>query len=62
MFTSLMDNKILSQWEEPDPSLKLFDARIRDLKDSAHGGEDQPRIITYNPCGTIEETGKHNTH
>ncbi|GFR82162.1 DENN domain-containing protein 5A [Elysia marginata] len=52
MFTTLMDNKIVSQWEEADPGLRLFDARIGKLKDSASG---EPRIITYNPCSTIEE-------
>ncbi|BFZ25149.1 hypothetical protein BsWGS_28188 [Bradybaena similaris] len=52
MFTTLMDNKIVSQWEEADPGLRVFDARIKDLKDAA-GGE--PRIITYNPCNTFDE-------
>ncbi|KAK3766868.1 hypothetical protein RRG08_052011 [Elysia crispata] len=52
MFTTLMDSKIVSQWEEADPSLRLFDARIGKLKDTASG---EPRIITYNPCNTIEE-------
>ena len=56
MFTTLMDNKIVSQWEEADPGLRLFDARIRDLKDAASG---EPRIITYNPCNTIEEAGNN---
>ncbi|XP_013061457.1 DENN domain-containing protein 5A-like isoform X2 [Biomphalaria glabrata] len=53
MFTTLMDNKIVSQWEETDPGLQLFDARIKNLKDAA-GGE--PRIITYSPCSTMERT------
>ncbi|XP_005108265.1 DENN domain-containing protein 5B isoform X2 [Aplysia californica] len=56
MFTSLMDNKIVSQWEAPEPSLRLFDSRITDLRGAA-GGE--PRIITYNPCYTIEDTEQY---
>ncbi|XP_059154011.1 DENN domain-containing protein 5B-like isoform X2 [Physella acuta] len=56
MFTTLMDNKIISQWEDTDPCLHLFDARIKDLKEAA-GGE--PRIITYNPCSTLEETEQY---
>lgn len=55
MFTTLMDNKIVSQWEEADSGLRLFDARIKYLKDAA-GGE--PRMIAYNPCSTIEDTGR----
>lgn len=56
MFTTLMDNKIICQWGDTDPGLQLFDARIKDLKEAA-GGE--PRIITYNPCSTIEEAEQY---
>ena len=59
MFTSLMDNKIVSQWEEnPDPNLMLFDQRIKSLRGEAGAGE--PRIITYNACGVIDESGRGN--
>lgn len=56
MFTTLMDNKIVSHWEDDaEPELQLFDARIKDLRDAA-GGEQ--RMTVYNPCSTVEESGK----
>lgn len=29
MFTTMVDNKILSQWEDPDPNLRVFEARLK---------------------------------
>ena len=36
MFTCFIDNKIISQWEEPDPNLRLFEMRLRYYKEQ-HG-------------------------
>ncbi|KAK2158758.1 hypothetical protein LSH36_164g02017 [Paralvinella palmiformis] len=33
MFTSYIDNKILSQWEDPDPNLYVFELRLRAFKE-----------------------------
>lgn len=55
MFATMIDNKIMSQWEETDPYLCVFDARIKALRDKL--GES--RILTYYPCSTIEDTSKY---
>ncbi|XP_050393892.1 DENN domain-containing protein 5B isoform X2 [Patella vulgata] len=52
MFATLVDNKIVSQWEEADPYLNVFEARIRNLSDTS--GE--PRTPTYSSCTTITDT------
>lgn len=54
MFATLIDNKILAQWEEPDSNLRVFDGRLKVLKERL--GEHVTH--TYSPCVTIEDTGK----
>lgn len=54
MFVTLIDNKIVSQWEEPDPYLKIFDARIKVLRDRY--GESLVRTPSYECCTTIQDT------
>ncbi|GFT92719.1 DENN domain-containing protein 5A [Nephila pilipes] len=54
MFATFIDNKIVSLWEEPDPYLKLFDARMR-LLNGEHCG-DGVRVTTYERCTTYQET------
>lgn len=56
MFATLIDNKIMSQWEEVDPNLCVFDARIKAIRESV--GE--LRDLMYHPCMTIEDTGNKN--
>lgn len=58
MFTTLMDNKIISQWEEAEPNLRLFDTRIKELRYSKDNGSGEPRIITYNSCTSIDESSE----
>ncbi|ESO93313.1 hypothetical protein LOTGIDRAFT_232739 [Lottia gigantea] len=52
MFATLVDNKIVSQWEETDPYLGVFEARIRNVNDVL--GE--VRTPTYSVCTTITDT------
>ena len=53
MFTTMIDNKILSQWEEVDAGLRVFDSRLKVLRERL--GEHVTH--TYSPCTTIEDTG-----
>lgn len=53
-FALLIDNKILAQWEDPDPNLRIFDSRLKMLKERQ--GENITH--TYSPCTTILDTGK----
>lgn len=51
MFTTLIDNKILSQWESSDPFLKVFDERVKQFKEKS--GE--AHTPTYHTCDTIQD-------
>lgn len=51
MFTTLIDNKILSQWESPDPFLKVFDERVKQFKEKS--GE--AHTPTYHTCDRIQD-------
>lgn len=53
MFTTLIDNKILSQWEDQEPMLRVFDSRLRILKEVL--GENITH--TYSQCTTLVDTG-----
>ncbi|XP_076445285.1 DENN domain-containing protein 5B-like isoform X3 [Babylonia areolata] len=52
MFATLIDNKIMSQWEETDPYLCVFDTRIKALRDTLA----EARTFSFHPCNTIEDT------
>lgn len=52
MFATLIDNKILSHWEECDPYLRVFDQRIKAIKDQSGS-----RTPIYSKCTTIKDTG-----
>ncbi|CAL4110696.1 unnamed protein product, partial [Meganyctiphanes norvegica] len=54
MFTTLVDNKILSNWGDQDPALKVFDLRIRLLRDRYD--DSVVRTPGYEACNTIGET------
>lgn len=54
MFATLIDNKILSQWEGCDSYLKIFDSRIKLLKECC--SDSMVRIPAYEPCGTFRDT------
>ncbi|XP_025830821.1 DENN domain-containing protein 5B [Agrilus planipennis] len=57
MFTTLIDNKILSTWGETDENLQIFDNRIKCLR-QRYGGENLMRSLTYEPCTFNYETQK----
>ncbi|XP_037800882.1 DENN domain-containing protein 5B-like isoform X2 [Penaeus monodon] len=52
MFTTLVDNKILSNWGKHDTNLRVFDLRIRFLRYD----DSLVRTPSYEPCTTIRET------
>lgn len=54
MFATMIDNKIMSQWEETDPYLCVFDTRIKALRDTSA----EARTFSFHPCSTIEDTGE----
>lgn len=53
MFATFIDNKILALWEDPEPNLRIFDGRLKLLKEQL--GEHVSH--TYSPCTTIADTG-----
>ena len=55
MFATLIDNKILSQWEEGDPHLKVFDARVKSLREDLDVYA--PRSHSYVSCSKVKDTG-----
>ncbi|XP_041355210.1 DENN domain-containing protein 5B-like isoform X3 [Gigantopelta aegis] len=52
MFTTFVDNKIVSQWEETDPYLRVFDDRIKMINDEPG----DPRTPTYSQCPSFLNT------
>ncbi|XP_046341976.1 DENN domain-containing protein 5B-like isoform X2 [Haliotis rufescens] len=52
MFTTFIDNKIVSQWESCDASLTLFDDRIKALRESGV----ETRTDFYSECSTAKDT------
>nr|CAD7395243.1 unnamed protein product [Timema cristinae] len=54
MFATLIDNKIMSNWNEVDPNLRVFDRRIRLLR--KRFGDCLVRTPSYEPCTTIRES------
>ena len=56
MFATFIDNKTLSQWEEMDPNLRVFDSRVKALREECD--TTTHRMDSYTPCSKIKETGK----
>ncbi|XP_063989212.1 DENN domain-containing protein 5B isoform X5 [Diachasmimorpha longicaudata] len=56
MFASLVDNKVMSSWNELDCNIKVFDQRISQIKKK--GGEGILRTTTYEVTTTVGETQK----
>ncbi|XP_069674606.1 DENN domain-containing protein 5B isoform X2 [Periplaneta americana] len=54
MFATLIDNKIMANWSEVEPNLRVFDRRIRLLR--KRFGEGLVRTPGYEPCTTIRDT------
>lgn len=58
MFATFIDNKIMSQWEEKEPLLRVFDARID--KARLYNVQRAPslRSSIYQRCSILKESGK----
>ncbi|XP_022243870.1 LOW QUALITY PROTEIN: DENN domain-containing protein 5B-like [Limulus polyphemus] len=54
MFATLIDNKIRSHWEEPDSNLKVFDSRIKLIRENNR--DSLIRAPCYEPCATFRDT------
>lgn len=56
MFATLIDNKILSHWEDAELNLKVFDSRVKLLREGLDISA--PRSHNYVHCSRIRDTGK----
>lgn len=56
MFATFIDNKIISQWEEKDPFLRVFDSRIEKIK-LYNVRAPALRTSNYQKCSTLKEAG-----
>ncbi|XP_026576027.1 DENN domain-containing protein 5B isoform X2 [Pseudonaja textilis] len=56
MFATFIDNKIMSQWEEKDPFLRVFDSRIE--KTRHYVRIPSLRTSTYQKCTTLKEAAQ----
>ncbi|KAL8222146.1 UNVERIFIED_CONTAM: DENN domain-containing protein 5B [Gekko kuhli] len=57
MFATFIDNKIMSQWEEKDPFLRVFDSRIDKMK-LYNVRAPALRTSTYQKCTTLKEAAQ----
>ncbi|XP_057284069.1 DENN domain-containing protein 5B isoform X2 [Pezoporus wallicus] len=57
MFATFIDNKIISQWEEKDPFLRVFDSRIEKIK-LYNVRAPALRTSNYQKCSTLKEAGR----
>ncbi|XP_048355953.1 DENN domain-containing protein 5B isoform X1 [Sphaerodactylus townsendi] len=57
MFATFIDNKIMSQWEEKDPFLRVFDSRIDKMR-LYHVRAPALRMSAYQKCGTLKEAAQ----
>lgn len=56
MFATLIDNKILSNWEEADVNLKVFENQVKLLREGLDITSN--RSHTYVPCSKFKDTGE----
>lgn len=56
MFATFIDNKIISQWEEKDPFLRVFDSRIEKIR-LYNVRAPALRTSSYQKCSTLKEAG-----
>lgn len=56
MFATFIDNKIMSQWEEKDPLLRVFDSRIEKIG-LYNVRAPTLRTSIYQKCSTLKEAG-----
>ncbi|XP_060101704.1 DENN domain-containing protein 5B isoform X3 [Heteronotia binoei] len=57
MFATFIDNKIMSQWEEKDPFLRVFDSRIDKMR-LYNVRAPALRTSTYQKCNTLKEAAQ----
>ncbi|KAM9638613.1 DENN domain-containing protein 5B isoform 2-T2 [Morphnus guianensis] len=57
MFATFIDNKIISQWEEKDPFLRVFDSRIEKIR-LYNVRAPALRTSNYQKCSTLKEAGQ----
>lgn len=57
MFATFIDNKILSQWEEKEPLLRVFDGRIEKAR-LYNVRAPSLRSSVYQRCSFLSESGK----
>ncbi|XP_062446288.1 DENN domain-containing protein 5B isoform X4 [Rhea pennata] len=57
MFATFIDNKIISQWEEKDPLLRVFDSRIEKIR-LYNVRAPALRTSNYQKCSTLKEAGR----
>lgn len=57
MFATFIDNKIMSQWEDKEPLLRVFDARI-DKARLYNVRAPSLRSSSYQRCSILKESGK----
>ncbi|XP_054844126.1 DENN domain-containing protein 5B isoform X5 [Eublepharis macularius] len=57
MFATFIDNKIMSQWEEKDPFLRVFDSRIDKMR-LYNVRAPALRTSTYQKCSTLKEAAQ----
>lgn len=59
MFATFIDHKIMSQWQNPDHSVRVFDLRNNvKADDSNESSGEEHQKAAYEKCDTIEETGR----
>ncbi|XP_032077635.1 DENN domain-containing protein 5B isoform X1 [Thamnophis elegans] len=57
MFATFIDNKIMSQWEEKDPFLRVFDSRVEKMR-LYNVRIPSLRTSTYQKCTTLKEAAQ----
>lgn len=59
MFATFIDHKIMSQWQDPEQSIRVFDLRNNAKVGSGHdsSGSDSERT-SYDRCMSLDATGK----
>ncbi|XP_042326564.1 DENN domain-containing protein 5B isoform X3 [Sceloporus undulatus] len=57
MFATFIDNKIMSQWEEKDPFLRVFDSRIEKIR-LYNVRAPTLRTSIYQKCNTLKEAAQ----
>ncbi len=53
MFTTMIDNKIIAQWEEPDQYIRIFDVRLRTFRERT----EDDRILQQHRHSMCKDTG-----